>query len=480
MVIYVELNEKVNGTVTLHVDNDNYTVYVNNGKGSYKISGLINKTYTISASFAGDVNFTGSDSSVKKLAVNQGNFIVVSTGAEYLTLAEAVAASNGTDTIIARPGTYTGEGNVGVEISGKNLTITGTNVIFDAENANVNFLTIAKGANVTLVGLTYANSKGNNGYGAVVNNGNLTVRDSVFVNNSATNGGAIYSVGALTVEESEFVNNTAQSGGAIYYNLVNGEFNVIDSIFIDNKATQRGGAIFVGYGLPTVEGSEFYNNTATANGGAICFWRAVGEIDDSYFENNTAVSSTGGAVNLAVGGTITNSEFVDNHAFMTNGAAIAAGGSNIYIANSNFTGINLIDITGTATLENNVELSAKVIDGYSVRLSGRNAKLTLIKNNFNTTIVNIVASGAILSEVNITVLDNKTWDTTEGTYTLNATIVDDNGNWIKDTFARFTVNGVEVPAIAYDDSTGLYTAEFTLTGDRIYNVNFKKHYWYFH
>ena len=67
----MELNKKVNGTVTLHVDNNNYTVYVKNGKGSYNIGDLINKTYSISASFAGDVNFTGSASAVKKLAVNK-------------------------------------------------------------------------------------------------------------------------------------------------------------------------------------------------------------------------------------------------------------------------------------------------------------------------------------------------------------------------------------------------------------------------
>ncbi|WP_296887139.1 Ig-like domain repeat protein [uncultured Methanobrevibacter sp.] len=473
---FLNITVSCTGEVKIYVDGKEYIRTLDeNNKVYVTTDSLSAGEHTVYVYYPGDVNYKDSFA-VKTFTVLEGNFIVNSTGFEYVTLAEAIAASNGTDTIIARPGTYTGEGNVGVEISGKNLTITGSDVIFDAEGANVNILTIAKGANVTLVGLTYANSKGNNGYGAVVNNGNLTVIGSEFVNNSAANGGAIYSVGALTVEESEFVNNTATSdGGAIYYNLVNGEFNVIDSTFIDNNATGRGGAIFVWSGLPIVKGSEFYNNTATANGGAICFYRAVGEIDGSYFENNTAVKSTGGAVNLAVGGAITNSEFVDNHAFKTNGAAIAAGGSNIYIANSNFTGINLIDITGTATLENNVELSAKVIDGYSVRLSGRNAKLTLIKNNFNTPIVNIVASGAILSEVNITVLDNKTWDTTEGTYTLNATIVDDNGNWIKDTFAKFTVNGVEVPAIAYDDSTGLYTAEFTLTGDRIYNVSMTRY-----
>ena len=475
---FLNITVSCTGEVKIYVDGKEYIKTLDeNNKVYVTTDSLSAGEHTVYVYYPGDVNYKDS-SAVKTFTVLEGNFIVNSTGFEYVTLAEAVAASNGTDTIIARPGTYTGEGNVGVEISGKNLTITGTNVIFDAENADVNILTVAADANVTLVGLTYANVRSTD-KGAVVNNGNLTVMESEFVNNTAASGGAIYSIGALTVEGSEFINNTAtsnlNSGGAIYYHLANGEFNVIDSTFIGNDAAGKGGAIFVGYGLPTVKGSEFYNNTATANGGAICFWRAVGEIDGSYFENNTAVKSPGGAINLAVGGTVNNSEFVDNHAFMTNGAAITAGGSNIYIANSNFTGINLIDIMGTATLENNVELSAKVIDGYSVRLSGLNAKLTLIKNNFNTTIVNIVASGAILSEVNITVLDNKTWDTTEGSYTLYATITDDNGNWIKDTFARFTVNGAEVPAIAYDDSTGLYTAEFTLTGDRLYEVGMTRY-----
>ena len=120
IIVNVELNQKVNGTVTLHVDNNNYTVYVKNGKGSYNIGDLINKTYSISASFAGDVNFTGSASAVKHLAVNK-----IPTNLT-VTLSEAVIRVDGTSVVNIKLNQKI-NATVTVKVNGKEYTVSLTN-----------------------------------------------------------------------------------------------------------------------------------------------------------------------------------------------------------------------------------------------------------------------------------------------------------------------------------------------------------------
>ena len=120
VIVNVELNQKVNGTVTLHVDNNNYTVYVKNGKGSYNIGDLINKTYSISASFAGDVNFTGSASAVKHLAVNK-----IPTNLT-VTLSEAVIRVDGTSVVNIKLNQKI-NATVTVKVNGKEYTVSLTN-----------------------------------------------------------------------------------------------------------------------------------------------------------------------------------------------------------------------------------------------------------------------------------------------------------------------------------------------------------------
>ena len=120
VIVNVKLNQKVNGTVTLHVDNNNYTVYVKNGEGSYNIGDLINKTYDISASFAGDVNFTGSASAVKHLAVNK-----IPTNLT-VTLSEAVIRVDGTSVVNIKLNQKI-NATVTVKVNGKEYTVSLTN-----------------------------------------------------------------------------------------------------------------------------------------------------------------------------------------------------------------------------------------------------------------------------------------------------------------------------------------------------------------
>ena len=85
----------VNGFVTVNVDNKNYNVSISNGTGSLTVSGLSNRTYTVSVNYGGDyqfINFTNSNAAhiyvnkvpIKDITVTlENNIISVGEDAVY-------------------------------------------------------------------------------------------------------------------------------------------------------------------------------------------------------------------------------------------------------------------------------------------------------------------------------------------------------------------------------------------------------------
>lgn len=135
----------------------------------------------------------------------------------------------------------------------------------------------------------------------------VTVIDSVFTGNVALHGGAIYTAGSLSVSNSVFRRNeaTQSGGGAIDSNAV----GVIDDAtslrvegcqFVENSALngQQGGAPFNPNGAP-IEADEFLKFASpTFTGGALLVREVVTvDIISSTFEDNTATS--GGAIFFA-------------------------------------------------------------------------------------------------------------------------------------------------------------------------------------
>lgn len=213
---------------------------------------------------------------------------------------------------------------------------------------------------------------------------NWKIEHSTFINNSAygeTNiiifgGGAIWSCNSvMDITNSTFKENNAPFGGAL-----RGSFNIYDSEFHSNTATDgNGGAIDVAadfsfsYDLHLVfENSTFTNNTAKcgsgdlyenerAQGGAIhlydiqrvdmlncvcinntadrggaidCYMMNVTYVDNCIFENNTALNY-GGAVWMDFG-TVSNCNFTNNSATLNGGAVYFNSTGNVI--NCIFTG----------------------------------------------------------------------------------------------------------------------------------------------
>jgi predicted outer membrane repeat protein len=204
--------------------------------------------------------------------------------------------------------------------------------------------------------------------GAIYNKGNLTVVNNTFTNNSAGwYGGAIYSTGNLTVTDSTFSDNcvTLQeggisnsvffpSGGAIH-NL-NGYLVVFNSIFNNNKAfyggaiynqnylfvicstfngnIASGGAIFNNGGTSTSP-AVIFNSTFIGNGKNYQDGGAIANFENDYlnlnnctFINNTASEARGGAIHNQGVINVTESNFTGNSAGSNGmGGAIYNSGS---------------------------------------------------------------------------------------------------------------------------------------------------------
>ena len=162
-------------------------------------------------------------------------------------------------------------------------------------------------------GLTFKDGDAGGGDGGAIysHNYDLTVEDSVFVNNQGSGGGAIYAFDLDLVLGSTFTDNSADNdGGAIYVDddIVDGngdgESGLIGNTFSGNTADDDGGAVVVNSDLESssaISGNTFSNNVADedendfGDGGAV--WvndDTNGTFTSNTFSDNSAVY--GGAV----------------------------------------------------------------------------------------------------------------------------------------------------------------------------------------
>jgi hypothetical protein len=202
----------------------------------------------------------------------------------------------------------------------------------------------------------------------------FTIRDGhanfdLLGNDNRSLGGGMINVGSNgglaspTIRNCLFINNTALFGGGIFnHGQNNGNANPIitNCIFIQNTATGGGGGIdnfgYNGNASPVITNCVFYNNTATDRAGAMYCWgggngNASPTVLNSVFINNSSFDG-GGIVadrsNFVSGNsgaaipTIRNSIFWGNTAggtgpqfFLIGGAGFAATYSAIDISNQN-------------------------------------------------------------------------------------------------------------------------------------------------
>lgn len=179
---------------------------------------------------------------------------------------------------------------------------------------------------------------------AIYSVGALDITDSLFENNEATNGGAIYTTGGagvtsqgdITIVNGRFLNNTGiNQGGAIRSRW--SRINISDSIFIGNQSTNsssssQGGAL-ASQSWVTITNSYLSQNSAYYAGGALANggdWNldidpAITTISRAAFFNNTA--QYGGALTFEGTGLVSNSTFSQNEAEEDGGGILIAAQS---------------------------------------------------------------------------------------------------------------------------------------------------------
>ena len=164
--------------------------------------------------------------------------------------------------------------------------------------------------------------------GAVFNNGELKVLQSIFANNESNGsleacGGAIYSCAKLDMVESEFTENYAETaGGAIFSS---DKLNIVECKLNDNVSHSLGGAIYNGKAELNIHKSEISANESRG-GGAIYSYDGMIEIIESMFSKNECRGDGGAILNDSGQLTIAKSAFEDNGATQYGGAIYNKGG----------------------------------------------------------------------------------------------------------------------------------------------------------
>jgi CSLREA domain-containing protein len=275
------------------------------------------------------------------------------------TTAGDCAAGSGADTItFSVSGTISLGSTLPPITSADGLTIDGSGQTLSISGANrarvftANFGAVLALKNVSIEQGTGANDCENNTNcgGGILNNGVLTVTNSVFFGNVATEGGGIFNAGILDVINTRFNGNfrfsetNATTGSGI---LNAGTLNVTNSTFSINRATQ-GGGIF-NSGTVTISSTSFSQNSGSSQGGGI-FNSETGTmsiIGSTFFRNDStplSVGGEGGGVFNAGTLNVTNSTFAGNSAGISLGTISTASGGGIFnagtlnVTNSTFSG----------------------------------------------------------------------------------------------------------------------------------------------
>ena len=221
-------------------------------------------------------------------------------------------------------------------------------------------------------------------YAAVIIYGNT----EFIGNHSETTGGAIVSYGAITIRNTLFSENTASSGGAVYAsNTINSfktRFTVFENCIFEKNSANSGGALML------------YSSDSTYKNGALV------TVSDCEFNENTAAS--GGAIYTDRKSelNITNSNFNLNSATGEAGAIYASGESKTTISNSNVIGSSAGKAGGAFSVRSAyftvdnclVDQSNSVTNGGAIYVSyNSNSTMNTKLNIANSTFTNNVSGG---------------------------------------------------------------------------------------
>ena len=307
----LKVNASKNGTFQLLFNNRLSTFTIADTTAEITLDSVGEGNYSVMVVREGDENYNdAANGTTFTVSEYLGNFIVNSTGGKFDTLAEAINNSAAEDIIYVMEGNYSGEGNIGLTVSDKKLTIIPIGaVVFDGNYAHTEFLVIDENADITLEDIVISGFKNR----VLYNIGNLTVDGCTFVNNTIADSviiGSPNSRGNLKIVESGFYDNKV-------YKIINSRSDTLinESVFENNTAFDNSGSINDGNIIDIrsvnsvkVISTEFVENTFEGNG------IYVNNCQDVYinveFYNNTIYDAISSFDNIYLN--IENSIFAGN------------------------------------------------------------------------------------------------------------------------------------------------------------------------
>ena len=169
------------------------------------------------------------------------------------------------------------QGGVSAEISG--LTLTGGSADYGGAILNA--------GNLDLREMVFSGNTATGGGGAIQNTNSLMVTGATFSDNSAPSGhgGGINNEGTVHVANTRFFGNSADFGGGV---ANHGEATVVNSLFADNHVSDNGGGMLnAAWTIVTVDNCTFIRNSAGWYGGGLyCYWNCDATVNNSAFWDN--------------------------------------------------------------------------------------------------------------------------------------------------------------------------------------------------
>ena len=258
------------------------------------------------------------------------------------------------------------------------------NIVFSNGNAtDGGAIYVEAGSTIEVINCTFQNNFASNDGGAIYMaddslTSTSTIYDSTFtLNIAANNGGAIYTASTLNVTLSDFsYNNASNSGGSMY---VGGAVHISRSTF-DHESAASGGAIDL-YdeedNHSTIENSSFTNCYSSGDGGAVYIRTDNVIVENVEFAQNTA-GDDGGAIFWEGGnGRIYNITCTDNRGISkdkSDNETSSTRGGTICLTGSNVT-ISASSFTSSAAYIDEGKNSSKV-DGGALFITGNDVTLS--------------------------------------------------------------------------------------------------------
>lgn len=260
--------------------------------------------------------------------------------------------------------------------------------------------------NLTVINSSFINNTALNidnqtvtGFGAVATNyGNLSIIGSEFYNNRGHKGGVIMNYGNITIHDSEFINNSAVSGAVIYNDDdSNTSCEFYNSSFASNKAINdfgfckvhmdyrelksdccdigSGGVIYSKNNSTIIIDSCNFNNNSAVNGGVIFTNGSLKEpnssvlkIRNSEFESNTASKSGGAIFSINNETEIYSSNFTKNEANQKGGAIYAVSAKGTIDSSKLIN--NIADVGGALDCNGNFVITNTIISNNTASNGG--------------------------------------------------------------------------------------------------------------